>query len=311
MKRYLKIAIRIGVSLGLLGCAYYLVDPAEVISHASEVSVAQLLAIAILYSLGQLISAVKWRSILASAGARCTLSRTVYAYSLGMFANVAALGTVGGDLVRSVTISGKEFSTAKAVLASAFDRAHGLAILLGLGGIAAIFTAPAPALRFAASLELLLALSVYSAWRFAPNAVRLISAMIPRASAVSYAALSVLPRRPSTVLWMTFLSLLTHGLQISMHAILLSALGVEWNWLFLCTVVPIVNTASAMPISINGLGVREAGYLILFQIYGLSPISATAAAGIWFVVTMLVGAFSFPILRMFLDEPLTQARTAY
>jgi hypothetical protein len=51
-----------------------------------------------------------------------------------------------------------------------------------------------------------------------------------------------------------------HIVKISLHAAMASGVGATIPWATLFIVIPLVNIASSLPISWNGLGVREKSY---------------------------------------------------
>jgi hypothetical protein len=70
----------------------------------------------------------------------------------------------------------------------------------------------------------------------------------------------VFPRNIATVAYVSAISLLFHLLQISTHQIMAYGFGIHIPWQTLLITIPVVNIASTLPISWNGLGVRENGY---------------------------------------------------
>jgi uncharacterized membrane protein YbhN (UPF0104 family) len=54
-------------------------------------------------------------------------------------------------------------------------------------------------------------------------------------------------------------------------------------------VVPIASVLASLPVSLAGLGVREAVYLLLFEMLGVDRIDAVALGLLFFAVTILAG----------------------
>jgi hypothetical protein len=60
--------------------------------------------------------------------------------------------------------------------------------------------------------------------------------------------------------------------------------------------LPIANVFASLPITLNGLGVREAAYLVLFGYVGLARSDTIALGLLWFASTLLgglTGIFAF------------------
>ena len=63
------------------------------------------------------------------------------------------------------------------------------------------------------------------------------------------------------MLIITALSVLFHTLHISLHWVIAYGFGVEIPFHYLFVTIPFVNILSALPISWNGVGFRESGYI--------------------------------------------------
>jgi hypothetical protein len=60
--------------------------------------------------------------------------------------------------------------------------------------------------------------------------------------------------------------------------------------------VPIANVFASLPLTLNGLGIRETANLLLFGMAGMRKEDAIALGLLWFAVTMvggLTGAIAF------------------
>ena len=53
--------------------------------------------------------------------------------------------------------------------------------------------------------------------------------------------------------------------------------------------VPIANVFASLPLTLNGLGIRETAYLVLFGMVGMGRNDAIALGLLWFAATMLGG----------------------
>jgi uncharacterized membrane protein YbhN (UPF0104 family) len=71
-------------------------------------------------------------------------------------------------------------------------------------------------------------------------------------------------------------------------------LAVPLSLFILC--VPIANVFASLPLTLNGLGIRESAYLVLFGMAGMQKEDAIALGLLWFAATMvggLTGAIAF------------------
>ena len=78
--------------------------------------------------------------------------------------------------------------------------------------------------------------------------------------------------------------------------ILAAGLGLTAPLSLFILCVPIANVFASLPLTLNGLGIRESAYLLLFGMAGMRKEDAIALGLLWFAVTMaggLTGAIAF------------------
>ena len=83
--------------------------------------------------------------------------------------------------------------------------------------------------------------------------------------------------------------LLSYLLQLNviLHFIIIAyALGVSVPWTAMFVIIPLATLIMLVPVSINGLGVREAVFVFFFALYGVSSEAAIAFA--WVALAMLL-----------------------
>jgi uncharacterized membrane protein YbhN (UPF0104 family) len=72
-------------------------------------------------------------------------------------------------------------------------------------------------------------------------------------------------------------------------ALIARALGVTLPLAVWFAVVPLVALAMVVPLSINGVGVREGGLALLLKPAGVSTDAAVAIGLLWFLATIITG----------------------
>jgi uncharacterized membrane protein YbhN (UPF0104 family) len=80
------------------------------------------------------------------------------------------------------------------------------------------------------------------------------------------------------------LSLAIHLIQAWMHVVMGQALDLNIPFSFALIVYPLVGTFAAIPISLNGLGLREGGYVVLLSVIGIGTEKAIAFGILLFLV---------------------------
>jgi uncharacterized membrane protein YbhN (UPF0104 family) len=285
-----KLASKLIVSAGLLLYLSRRVDFREIGRFLAEAD-AWLLTLAFaLYLAGQALSAIKWRRLATAVGFRASPSRFVAYYFIGMFFNAFGFGTLGGDVIRALYLAGSGGRRGLALNTVVADRASGLLLLLAvaLGSLLLFHHYQLPAAIYwgvVASSAVLL-----GSWRLLPRVLPLFLGPENR--------LRLLVERDLAPYWndvrllvdVGVLSIAFHLSQIAVMVILTQALGVGVPWSYCFVFGPLVNIMAAVPVSLNGLGVREGGYVYFLAHVGVPRDSAVAFALVWFGVVMLAGA---------------------
>ena len=255
------------------------------------------IAMALIVYLGcQAVSALRWTVLARPLGFKTPFIDFVSYYLIGMFFNLFAPSTVGGDVSRVYYLArdqersqGKGWSvtTLPAVLSVFVDRAIGMVVLIWLGaaGLALFpeYAVPSP-LR---SLTLALALGLLAVASLAP----LLSRILPQAGHPMLMKLR-LALRSYRAHWRAipqaaFFSLAIHLIQSWMHVVMGRALDLHIPFSYCIIVYPLVGTFSALPISLNGFGLREGGYLFLLGVIGISSEKGIAFGLLLFLIVAL------------------------
>ena len=94
-------------------------------------------------------------------------------------------------------------------------------------------------------------------------------------------------------------SVVIHLIQSWMHLIMGRALHIDLPFSYCLIVYPLVGAFSAIPISLNGFGLREGGYLFLLGVIGVNSEKGIAFGLLLFLIVALdslLGGIAF-ILR--------------
>ncbi|OVE80432.1 hypothetical protein BVY02_00170 [bacterium J17] len=285
-----KFLIRLAVSGLFLWLVYRSVDSKNLLFTLRAISLQGILLIALLYTFGQVISAIKWRIFVQEVGIYRGISQTLKAYFLGMFVNTFGLGTVGGDLARSIALKPSKGERGGALATVVADRVHGLAVLLTIGALGIITVQPAVLGPYAVILACAAVVSLAFAWVWGPKLLVKIFPLEHKHGRSAVLAAEAFPRKIKPFLKATLISVFFHFIQISMNYVIARELGAPLSLAYLIATVPLVNAASSLPLSINGLGIRDAMYLFLFMPVGVSREAAVSFGVIWIVTVTLVSA---------------------
>jgi glycosyltransferase 2 family protein len=242
---------------------------------------------------GLLLSAWRWERLLRVLGPGLGLYAALKVYWVGSLFNNVLPSTVGADVVR-LALARKRVGLSHASASIAVERLTGLAMLL----VVALLALAAPA---AATM-----LDAHRWWLFAGLAAVLAAgvlavALAPRLLGAGQArrhlrrfphivrlldkgqgfaqALLAYRRNPGSLVVTLALSALFYAMLGVFQWALLHAVGAEIGLLQAAIAVPLVILVNLLPISINGLGVTEGAFILLYSRLGV-PAEITLAAAI-------------------------------
>jgi len=279
---------RVGVSLALMGVIFYRMDLSEFVGLMRGAD-ARFLAIATgLVIVGLVIGAYRWQRLLRALGISVPLRTLVASYFVGLFFNNFLPTSMGGDVVRIYDVaqySHRPSASAASVIAerALSSLAQGLIALLGLAlgyDIARRFAGEIAAL-FAVLCLILLALLFGDRWG---RGIALLRGRVREA----LESISFCLRNKPLALWVVFVSLFFHAVIVLINYAIFEALGAHVSLVYCFLVIPVILFITLLPVSINGLGIREWAYIYFFGRLGLSMTEAVAASLLFFFLLILV-----------------------
>jgi glycosyltransferase 2 family protein len=292
----MKLLIKIFISLAMLILALRLVDINELKQSLLSIPLPTLGVVVVIFFFGQLLSSYKWWLLARSGSIEVPWLLAVRAYFLGMAVNCFGLGTVGGDLARALVLGSKSKQNPTALASVFADRVHGITVLAAIGVLSMVFSG-----RQHIGSEYLVLLpvciiAVVMAWYFGPS---IALAVLPKGGALHRnmeQIAQVFPRDPATISYISLISLVFHLLQIGLHQIMAAGFGIQIPWPVLLVTIPVINILSSLPISWNGLGVRENGYVFFLAPLLLSREHAIAFGVMWLLATAISSAIGGLVL---------------
>ncbi|HEY3150067.1 MAG TPA: lysylphosphatidylglycerol synthase transmembrane domain-containing protein [Candidatus Binatia bacterium] len=252
------------------------------------------LALAV-YLVAQGVSAMRWAALARPIGIKTPFKDMVRYYLIGMFFNLFSPGTVGGDVSRVYYLvrdeqahaKGRAVTTVHAAMSVLMDRGIGMVVLVWLGAAGLLLFPAYPIPSAARTATLLLAL----AFLVGALSVPLLRPLLPEDGHQLVVKLRLALRSYRTQ-WRalgaaTLLSVAVHLIQTWMHVAMGRALDLDLPFSFCIIVYPLVGTFAAIPISVNGLGLREGGYVFLLAVIGIGTEKAIAFGILLFLIVAL------------------------
>jgi glycosyltransferase 2 family protein len=282
VSRWFKFFIKISISLVLLFWLLNQVQWAALWRHVALLPVWTLPVCVLLYLTAQWLSSWRWHVLLQQLGMALPQTQLFQWYMTGMLYNQLLPGTIGGDGYRVwQTASHAKASKMTASMAVLAERGSGLAVLVWLTAWLGFFQQPNSSYHiiFMGLSGLCLLGMVLVAFlplkRWFPQLV-LAQQLIkqPKAFAISLG-----------------LSVVIQGLMLVIHQCL--APDIPWyalGWAYGC-----VTILTMLPVSFNGIGLRELGYATMLSTVCPAE-KAIALSLMWFCVGLLTSLTALPYL---------------
>lgn len=290
----LRQGIRFGGTVLLLGWLFVKVPWERVWPVWQQLSLADWLAAVLLTILAMVVSAYKWQLILIEPGMeRPKLGFLLRIYFIGLFFNNFLPSGMGGDVVR-IALAARKTGTAVATASVITERIWAaLALialcLIGFFGFQQAMGRVAVVIPILAVVVLsLTVLLLFPGWgRFL---LRYLT-RYPKVAGGLTSFLEVLEgyrSRPGMLTKVFIWSVVFQGIIVVMNYFLFLGMGVDISWSLSLSLIPLISALAMVPISINGLGLREWSYVFLFTPWGVDAPVALAVSLTFFLVVMFV-----------------------
>jgi uncharacterized membrane protein YbhN (UPF0104 family) len=295
-KPLLILLLKVVVSVGLLFYFFTRIHIERFFQTFKTADLSYIVVALVVYLLSQFVSALRWIVLARPLGFKTPLKVLVNYYLVGMFFNLFAPGTVGGDVTRIYYLArgGEENlnkrlggATMHAAVSVFIDRVIGMAVLVWLGALGLFlfpeYAVPAPVRH----LTYALAGAFIIAGILLPFARRVLPADGHPLVVKLRVAVRTYQAHWQAIPQAILLSFGVHLVQAWIHMVLGWAIQIDIPYSFCIILYPLVGTFSALPVSLNGLGLREGGYLFLFQFIGVGSEKGVAFGLLLFVIVAL------------------------
>ncbi len=250
----------------------------------------------------QVIAGVRWAALARPLGFLRPRRFFIWRFFEGMFFSLCLPSSIGGDVIKAYRVGDTTQRRLLAGCSVLADRLTGLAALgvlavTALAGTKYALSLPATLAVGAALIALMLAVFMLGV-----ASIDRLLAIIPAPHPAREFIARLLPyqQRPSlmahAVGW-SFIVQIGGAMAVGLMARSLGVVQPLATWF---AVVPLVALAVVLPISINGVGVRENALAVLLAPHGVAAESAVAVGLIWLasqIVTGLIGGGLFLIDR--------------
>lgn len=305
--RRLRYPLQILVSVGIFGFLLYHIDVGRTVELVRE-SDARYVAVAlVIFLVTTWAMAWRWQLLLASKGIREPLGWLTKLYFVGYAAGQVLPTSMGGDAVRIVEHArrrpGARAEAAGAVVIERVIGATGTLLLVAVGlAVAAGRYSDLEAVLWV-ELAGLLTVLVLGVLIFSRRTRRLLEERIfPLGRRVRlerplervHLALHGYRDRRGVLAFTLALTVVTQGARLAAIWMCGEAVGVDLSPLVYVILGPLLFLVQMVPFTLNGIGVREAFFVVFLGRFGVEPDAAFAAGFLYYAVsiaTSLPGGF--------------------
>ncbi len=288
----MKTGMKIGVSLLLLTGLLIIYGSEEMVANWRSLSTGNIIGIICLCTMSLAILAKRFQRVLSSEGIRQTWMSTFTLQLMGLTLNQFIPGLFGGDLLRA-TYYMPDYEDKKRFLTAAvlFERLNGfLAILcIGLLGslyVSMVYRKPVWIVMVLATVGGLSILFWVFTWWNPSGKERIWS----RGLQITHDIFEILRQLFSNraLFSQTFaLSCLSQCISIATYWYLLQVMDIHLPLLTIACVVALSWLVTLVPVSLNGLGIRESGLVLGLVSFGVIDSTALAISLIALLPTLL------------------------
>ena len=239
----------------------------------------------------QVVAGIRWSSLARPIGFVHSTSFFIWRFFEGVFFNLCLPSSIGGDVVKAYRLSSTNRGRLLAGCTILADRLAGVSALGVLAGsaILSIKLNLSPASTVAVGTVLFA--SVLLGFRLTIGNLDRFLDLLPATHKIRQFLSQLLPYqiRPSlmgrAVAWSLIVQV---GASVSV-ALMARGIGVNLGLGIWFSVVPLIALAIVLPISINGVGIREGGMALLLSRWGVAGEQAVAIGLLWFLTTIGTG----------------------
>lgn len=292
--------IRLAGSVLVLAGLFWLLPTEAIVAAFKAIPIWVFLSVLVLFLLAHIGAALEWWLLL---GRGLSPLLAVRAHFAGLAANLCLPGAIGGDTVRAGMAQAAMKDGARVVAGATVDRLIDMVALLTLSCLGLVLTWERAEGGHMVAPVVLVLLAALAGMVALPRLLPLPWRYIPSLPGKDFTqrladALAGMGRKPGTLAAAFIASVLIQLLLVLLAWWLAIAAGVNvaaGPWIFAW---PLAKIIAVLPVSLNGLGLREATLAGFLAPFGASAPAVVAAGLVWQVVLFTAGGFGALVLTM-------------
>ena len=308
-----KVLIRTGITLGLLAFLAYQMDLRKLWVILVSASPLLVLLGTLVHVFSVLVSVVRWRTILVNFDVHIDYSPLAKITFIGFFFNLFLPSGIGGDFFRAYYLSKrKDRGMSTTLTTTLLERSGGLCALLVIGTLFAAFEdIRVEGVRLfdvflvLITLYLLGNIMLFHAWIHRQISSFLKKRKLEQIAAkleLVYSGLNALRGNRRSIVLALLLSLLIQFLTVVMVWFAALAIDIDAPFRIFMIFVPLINLSIMVPLTINGIGLRESLFYLLFSQIGLPMEMSVSLSLVTFSLYLLTAIPGLIIYSLYKKE---------
>jgi len=301
-----EVVIRITISITLFSIFVYIIGFGKIINALSHINLLLFITALLIENIGVFVSAKRWQILLKSKKIKLNYFNALSYYYMGSFFNVMMPSSFGGDVIKAYKL-GKKTNSIESFSSVIMDRIAGLIAVILIASIGILLSySILPEFAILIAVIVMLSFLIFLFVLIKTTIIEKITAtLFYKWEKIRSFIINVIKsvkeyRNEKIFLPVMLLSLLYHVMLIFNNYVLSLSLGLKINFIYFFIFIPISQILVSLPISIQGFGVRESSYAILFSSVSKSYASFFSLGfldQIVKVITSLIGGVTYVIKK--------------
>jgi len=290
-----KLLIRITISAILIFLLLSQTDTDQLLSTLRIVNIPMLLFALFIYILSAILNSFRWYLLIKASNMEFSFPRILSLNFTGLFFSIFLPGRTGGDIARAYYIAKSSDDRVKAISTIIIWRIMGIIALTIIALMASFASFTFIEDKSIIVAIFLIVLLIYTMLYLVNNRKLMkflfekLSVLLNKISTNNleskfetlYNAVHSYQKRQKLLLVNIVIGAVVHLLIISCWYIISQSLDIEISYIYFLLLIPIISLLNTIPISLNGVGVREGAAILLFGNAGLE-LSQSLSMGLLF-----------------------------
>lgn len=300
IKKIFSIIIRIGISIALLIFLFRQVDRKSLFEIIKGADKGILFLAFSIFFVSYIFCLLRWEMLLKAVDIHLPLKRVIISFSAGIFFSLFLPSTIGGDFMRSIDLATYTKKPKEVVATVLLDRLSGYIGLVSLANLSLLLgwrLVQVKTVLFTVLLitGILIAILLVLFNKFLYTRINKFlqsqgAGKIRELITGLHQEMHIFRNHKKVIINNLIFSIIIQAAAPLTSFVIALALGIKINILYFFVFLPVIGAITLLPISIGGLGLRDASMIFFFTKVGVARDLAFAMSLLSFFFILLVGA---------------------